>query len=78
MKTIRDTLHELIQNETIKSEIKLIFKPFAFMIYNELYFYLLMVLVYCGLLFLFVLGSFFYLVSIHKEIRRLTVQKIEA
>lgn len=77
MKTIRDTLHELIQNETIKSEIKLIFKPFAFMIYNELYFYLLMVLVYCGLLFLFVLGSFFYLVSIHKEIRRLTVQKIE-
>lgn len=77
MKTIRDTLHELIQNETIKSEIKLIFKPFAFMIYNELYFYLLMVLVYCGLLFLFVLGSFFYLVSIHKQIRRLTVQKIE-
>lgn len=77
MKTIRDTLHELIQNETIKSEIKLIFKPFAFMIYNELYFYLLMVLVYCGLLFLFVLGSFFYLVSIHKEIRRVTAQKIE-
>lgn len=77
MKTIRDTLHELIQNETIKSEIKLLFKPFAFMIYNELYFYLLMVLVYCGLLFLFVLGSFFYLVSIHKEIRRLTAQKIE-
>lgn len=77
MKILRDTLHELIQNETIKSEIKLIFKPFAFMIYNELYFYLLMVLVYCGLLFLFVLGSFFYLVSIHKEIRRLTVQKIE-
>ena len=76
MKSIRDTLHELIQNENIKTEIKMIFKPFAFMIYNELYFYLLMVLVYCGLLFMFVLGSFLYLVSIHKEFKRITSQKI--
>jgi len=71
MKSIRDTLHELIQNESIKSEIKMIFKPFAFMIYNELYFYLLMVLIYCGLLFLFVLGSFFYVFSIHNSIKRI-------
>lgn len=76
MKSIRDTLHELIQNENIKTEIKMIFKPFAFMIYNELYFYLLMVLVYCGLLFLFVLGSFLYLVSIHREIKRFSIQKM--
>jgi hypothetical protein len=74
MKSIRDTLHELIQNESIKSEIKMIFKPFAFMIYNELYFYLLMVLIYCGLLFLFVLGSFFYLISIHNSVKRIMVQ----
>jgi hypothetical protein len=73
MKSIRDTLHELIQNESIKSEIKMIFKPFAFMIYNELYFYLLMVLIYCGLLFLFVLGSFFYVFSIHNSIKRTIV-----
>lgn len=73
MKSIRDTLHELIQNESIKSEIKMIFKPFAFMIYNELYFYLLMVLIYCGLLFLFVLGSFFYVFSIHNSIKHIIV-----
>jgi hypothetical protein len=76
MKSIRDTLHELIQNENIKTEIKMIFKPFAFMIYNELYFYLLMVLVYCGLLFLFILGSFLYLVSIHRELKRVVSQKM--
>jgi hypothetical protein len=74
MKSIRDSLYELIQNESIKSELKMIFKPFAFMIYNELYFYLLMILVYCGLLLFFVLGSFFYLVSIHNKLKRLTIE----
>jgi hypothetical protein len=68
MKSIRDTIHELIQNESIKAEIKTIFKPFAFMIYNEVYFYMLLILVYCGLLFLFVLGCFYYLVSIHRDL----------
>jgi hypothetical protein len=77
MKSIRDTIQELLQNESIKSEIKLIFKPFAFMIYNELYFYLLLVLVYCGLLFLFVLGSFFYLVSIHKNLKMMRLNTTE-
>jgi len=76
MKSIRDTIQGLIQNESIKAEIKTIFKPFAFMIYNELYFYILLVLIYCGLLFLFVLGGFFYLVSIHKMIKRSSTQNI--
>ena len=76
MKSIRDTIQELLQNENIKTEMKSIFKPFAVIIYNELYFYMLMVLVYCGLLFLFVLGVFFYLISIHKMIYRSTSQNI--
>jgi hypothetical protein len=76
MKSIRDTIQGLIQNESIQSEIKTILKPFAFMIYNELYFYILLVLIYCGLLFLFVLGGFFYLASIHKMIHRSSVQKM--
>ncbi len=76
MKSIRDTIQELLQNENIKAEMKSIFKPFAVIIYNELYFYMLMVLVYCGLLFLFVLGVFFYLISIHKLLFRTTSQNI--
>ena len=76
MKSIRDTIQELLQNENIKAEMKSIFKPFAVIIYNELYFYMLMVLVYCGLLFLFVLGVFFYLTSIHKLLFRTTSQNI--
>lgn len=76
MKSIRDTIQELLQNENIKAEMKSIFKPFAVIIYNELYFYMLLVLVYCGLLFLFVLGVFFYLISIHKLLFRTTSQNI--
>lgn len=76
MKSIRDTIQELLQNENIKAEMKSIFKPFAVIIYNELYFYILLVLVYCGLLFLFVLGVFFYLISIHKLLFRSTLQNI--
>ena len=76
MKSIRDTIQELLQNENIKAEMKSIFKPFAVIIYNELYFYMLLVLVYCGLLFLFVLGVFFYLISIHKLLFRSTLQNI--
>ena len=76
MKSIRDTIQELLQNENIKAEMKSIFKPFAVIIYNELYFYMLLVLVYCGLLFLFVLGVFFYLISIHKMLFKTTSQNI--
>ena len=71
MKTLKETIYELVQNDNIRSEIKQIFKPFGVIIYNEIYFYILLILVYCGLLFLAVLGTLFYLINIHKKLSRL-------
>ncbi len=71
MKTIRETIYDLVQNDSIRSEFKEIFKPFGVIIYNEIYFYILLILVYCGLLFLAILGTLFYLIRIHKKLYRL-------
>ena len=50
MKSIKQTVADLFQNESIRSEIKDILKPFGVIIYNEVYFYLLMILVKMTLL----------------------------
>jgi hypothetical protein len=71
MNTIKETIYDLVQNENIQNEIKQIFKPFGVIIYNEIYFYILLILVYCGLLFLAVLGTLFYLINIHKKLTKL-------
>jgi hypothetical protein len=73
MKSIKETIYELVQNDNIRNEVKQIFKPFGVIIYNEIYFYILLILVYCGLLFLAVLGTLFYLINIHKKLTRLEV-----
>jgi hypothetical protein len=73
MKSLKETIYELVQNDNIRNEVKQIFKPFGVIIYNEVYFYILLILVYCGLLFLAVLGTLFYLINIHKKLTRLEV-----
>jgi hypothetical protein len=73
MNTIKETIYELVQNENIQNEIKQIFKPFSIIIYNEIYFYILLILVYCGLLFLAVLGTLFYLINIHKKLSKINM-----
>ena len=73
MNTIKETIYDLVQNENIQNEIKQIFKPFGVIIYNEIYFYILLILVYCGLLFLAVLGTLFYLINIHKKLAKLEI-----
>jgi hypothetical protein len=73
MNSIKETIYDLVQNENIQNEIKQIFKPFGVIIYNEIYFYILLILVYCGLLFLAVLGTLFYLISIHKKLAKLEI-----
>jgi hypothetical protein len=62
------SINDLIHNENIRTNI---FKPLGLVIYNEVYFYILLILVYCGLLFLAILGSLFYLLSIHKKLTML-------
>ena len=73
MKTLKESVYEFIQNDNIRNEIKQIFKPFGVFIYNEIYFYILLILVYCGLLFLAVLGTLFYLINIHKKLAKLEI-----
>lgn len=68
MHSIKDTISDLIHNDNLKNNI---FKPIGAIIYNEVYFYVLLILVYCGLLFLAILGSLFYLLSIYKKVRNL-------
>ena len=73
MNTIKETIYDLVQNENIQNEIKQIFKPFSIIIFNEIYFYILLILVYCGLLFLAVLGTLFYLINIHKKLSKINM-----
>jgi hypothetical protein len=68
-----NSIKDLVQNENIQNEIKQIFKPFGIIIYNEIYFYILLILVYCGLLFLAILGTLFYLINIHKKLSKIEI-----
>ena len=70
---MKSVIYDLVKNDNIRNEIKQIFKPFGVIIYNEIYFYILLILVYCGLLFLAVLGILFYLIHIHKRLSKLDI-----
>ena len=63
MQSIKETINDLIHNDNLKNNI---FKPIGSIIYNEVYFYVLLILVYCGLLFLAILGSLFFLLNIQE------------
>ena len=65
---MKSLVESLIQSDSIKNEF---LKPFGQYVYNEVYFYILIILVYCGLLFIGVLGTLIYLLHIHKEIKLL-------
>ena len=68
MQSIKETINDLIHNDNLKNNI---FKPIGLIIYNEVYFYVLLILVYCGLLFLAILGSLFFLLNIHTKMKLL-------
>jgi hypothetical protein len=75
MKSIKQTVADLFQNESIRSEIKDILKPFGVIIYNEVYFYLLMILVYCGILFVAVLCGLYYMLGINRQLNMILEKK---
>lgn len=68
---MKSLLQSIIQNDSIKNDF---LKPFGQYIYNELYFYILIVLVYCELMFVGVLGVLFYLMNIHKKLVKIQKQ----
>jgi len=67
MKSLKETIQEFLQNEEIKTEIKTILKPFGVFIYNEIYFYILLICVYCVLLFLFSLVSLIIMLNLTRQ-----------
>jgi hypothetical protein len=71
MKSLKESIQEFLQNEGIKTEIKTILKPFGVLIYNEIYFYLLITCVYCVLLFLFSLASVIVMLNLTRQITKL-------
>ena len=70
MKSLKESIQEFLQNEGIKTEIKSILKPFGMLIYNEIYFYMLLICVYCVLLFLFSLVSLIMTLNLTRQITK--------
>ena len=70
MKSLKESIQEFLQNEGIKTEIKNILKPFGVLIYNEIYFYMLLICVYCVLLFLFSLASVIIMLNLTRQITK--------
>jgi len=62
-----DILKVALQNDAVHNEIKTILKSFGGFLYGELYFYVLIVVIYCGILLLFVLGIFIYLLNMNRR-----------
>ena len=70
MKSLKESIQEFLQNEGIKTEIKSILKPFGVLIYNEIYFYMLLICVYCVLLFLFSLASVLVMMNLTRQLSK--------
>jgi hypothetical protein len=70
MKSLKESIQEFLQNEEIKTEIKTILKPFGALIYNEIYFYMLLICVYCVLLFLFSLMSLLIMLNLTRQLTK--------
>lgn len=71
MKSVRETLEAYLQNASTQNEIKAFLKPIGGWIFNELYFYLLIVCVYCVLLFVFSLACLVFILNLSRQIKNI-------
>lgn len=71
MKSFKETIHGYLQNEEVKTEMKNMLKPFGAIIYNEIYFYILLICVYCVLVFLFGLASIITMMNLSRQYKRI-------
>lgn len=71
MKSFKETIHGYLQNEEVKTEMKNMLKPFGAIIYNEIYFYILLICVYCVLVFLFGLASIITMMNLMRQYKRI-------
>lgn len=63
---MKSIVESIIQSDSVKNEF---LKPFGQYVYNEVYFYILVILVYCGVLFVGILGTLIYLLQINKQLK---------
>ena len=73
MKSFKETIHGYLQNEEVKTEMKNMLKPFGVIIYNEIYFYILLICVYCVLVFLFGLASIITMMNLTRQYKRIEI-----
>ena len=82
MKNIRDTCIDFFKNEDIRKDVKEMLKPFAQIMYNELYLYIWVICFYNVFLILIVLVNLFLLMKIFRkskiaEIASFDIQSID-
>lgn len=73
MKSLKETIQGYLQNEEFKTEMKNMLKPFGVIIYNEIYFYILLICVYCVLVFLFGLASIVTMMNLTRQYKRIEI-----
>lgn len=67
MKNIRDKCIDFFKNEDIRKDVKEMLKPFAQIMYNELYLYIWVICFYNVFLILIVLVNLFLLMKIFRK-----------
>jgi hypothetical protein len=67
MKNIRDTCIDFFKNEDIRKDVKEMLKPFAQIMYNELYLYIWIICFYNVFLIFIVLVNLFLLLKIIRK-----------
>jgi hypothetical protein len=67
MKNIRDTCIDFFKNEDIRKDVKEMLKPFAQIMYNELYLYIWVICFYNVFLIFIVLVNLFLLLKIIRK-----------
>jgi hypothetical protein len=75
MKNIRDTCIDFFKNEDIRKDVKEMLKPFAQIMYNELYLYIWVICFYNVFLIFIVLVNLFLLL---KLIRKSKIKEINS
>ena len=73
MKSLKETIQGYLQNEEFKTEMKNMLRPFGVIIYNEIYFYILLICVYCVLVFLFGLASIITMMNLTRQYKRIEI-----
>jgi hypothetical protein len=77
MKNIRDTCIDFFKNEDIRKDVKEMLKPFAQIMYNELYLYIWVICFYNVFLIFIVLVNLFLLLKLIRKSKFIQVNSFD-